>query len=427
MTTAEATPPAVAWQLPEIRAVAAAIAGTSAGAMPAFLTGAIAVQLIDEIGLDARTLGFCLGGYFTTAAAGSAVLGRLAERVGPVVAMRLAVGLALTVSLLLATLTRSTATLGGLLLVGGLSNAFAQPSANLLLVERVRPERHGFAFALKQAGMPVASLVGGLLVPTIALTVGWRWTYVVAAGIAAAALLILGRSPAVTPLRRSGPGEEGHDRPDVGVEAVDGPVDDGPRKPDLPLSLLLLYALVGLLAASTAGALMTFLVASAEAVGLAEGPAGLVLAGGSAVGVVSRLIHGRLADGPRLLPIRRVALLLAIGAVGVAGFAIHQPWAYVSFVFLAFGAGWSWPGLFQLSVVRNNPSAPAAATGISQTGIYVGAALGPVVGGVIADAYGFRALWLVGAGALLTASALATVLRVRLRAHRVAAAAATPT
>lgn len=205
VATAGSTPVAGAWQPPEIRAVAASIAGTSAGAMPAFLTGAIAVQLIDEIGLDARTLGLCLGGYFTTAAAGSAVLGRLAERLGPAAAMRLAVGLALVVSLLLAVLTRSTATLGGLLLLGGLSNAFTQPSANLLLVERVRPERLGFAFALKQAGMPVASLVGGLLVPTIALTVGWRWTYVVAAGIAATALLVLGRPSASSASARSAP------------------------------------------------------------------------------------------------------------------------------------------------------------------------------------------------------------------------------
>ncbi len=421
MTTADVTTTVVPWQGSEIRAVSAAIVGTSAGVMPAFLTGAIAVQLADDIGLDARTLGLCLGGYFTTAAAGSALLGRLAERLGPVAAMRLAVGLALTVSLLLATLTRSSLTLGGLLLVGGVCNALAQPSANLLLVERVRPERHGFAFALKQAGMPVASLIGGLLVPLIALTVGWRWTYVVAAGIAASALVTLGRSPSPPSIAPSTAAA----RP-AEAEAERDPVTgagEGRRKPDLPLPLLLLYALVGVLAASTAGALMTFLVASAEEVGLAEGPAGLVLAGGSAVGIVSRLVHGRLADGPRLLPIRRVALLLAVGAIGVAGFAVHQPWAYVTFVFLAFGAGWSWPGLFQLSVVRNNPSAPAAATGISQTGIYIGAALGPLVGGVIAAAYGFRVLWLVGAVALLTASGLATFLRVRLKAHRVATAA----
>jgi MFS family permease len=46
--------------------------------------------------------------------------------------------------------------------------------------------------------------------------------------------------------------------------------------------------------------------------------------------------------------------------------------------------------LFTFSVVRRNPSQPAAATGIAMTGIYVGAATGPVVFGIVAERISFR-------------------------------------
>ena len=80
------------------------------------------------------------------------------------------------------------------------------------------------------------------------------------------------------------------------------------------------------------------------------------------------------------------------------------------------GLGWAWPGLFNLSVIRNNPSAPGAATGISQIGVFIGAAAGPALGGVIIDAGGYRWLWLTGAAALFIGSLLAMVLRREIRA-----------
>lgn len=182
--------------------------------------------------------------------------------------------------------------------------------------------------------------------------------------------------------------------------------------------MLASYAIVGLLGAAAAGSLTAFLVSSAEDAGVAEGPAGLLLTLGSAVGIASRIAHGRLADRGRLLPIRRVVALLVIGTAGLVVLAFHGPATYVVGVLPVFGAGWAWPGLFNLSVVRNNPSAPAAATGVSQTGIYIGAAAGPFVGGQIAATWGYPALWLSAAGAMLGAALLGMHLRVRLRRNR---------
>ena len=444
----------------ENRALVAGVVGTTASAMPAFLTGAVAVQLTADIGLDDRTLGFCIGLFFAGAATGSAVLGRLAERLGGSGAMRTGLSLTLVAGLSLAALARSPLSLGLLLLAAGTSNALTQPAANLLLVERMQAGRMGFAFAIKQAGMPMASLIGGVLVPAVAVTVGWRWAYVIAGGVAVLALLAL---PPNRGLGRSSPGSAavtgGADVRSGGADPVTGGADMGSggadpgagaadvrsggadpgaggadvrsggpagasagvatrRRPDLGTGLLVFYNLIGLLGASAAGALTSFLVTAAEAAGVAEGPAGLLLTVGSAVGITSRIVHGRLADGPRLLPIRRVLLLFAIGAVGMAILALDRPVTYLVGMVPVFGAGWAWPGLFNLSVVRNNPSAPAAATGISQTGIYVGAAAGPVLGGLVADTWGYPALWLLSGAVLLVAAALGQVLRLRLRRRR---------
>jgi len=76
---------------------------------------------------------------------------------------------------------------------------------------------------------------------------------------------------------------------------------------------------------------------------------------------------------------------------------------------LAVGAGWGWPGLYNLAVVRAYPLVAAAATGISQTGIYLGAAIGPILLGVVADTVGFSGLWLATTAIALISGAMALI------------------
>ena len=69
------------------------------------------------------------------------------------------------------------------------------------------------------------------------------------------------------------------------------------------------------------------------------------------------------------------------GAGGFALLAVGEPAPFVAGALVAFTLGWGWPGLFNLAVVDLHREAPGAATGISQTGIYVGAAAGPAATG----------------------------------------------
>jgi predicted MFS family arabinose efflux permease len=142
--------------------------------------------------------------------------------------------------------------------------------------------------------------------------------------------------------------------------------------------------------------------------------AGWLLSVGSGTGILSRLYHGWMVDARGVLPIQRLIWLLGIGSVGVFVMAIDEPITYFLAVIPAFAAGWAWPGLFNLSVIRNNPSAPASATGISQIGIFVGAGFGPVIGGLLVDWGGYRPLWVMCAVLLAIGSVLAMYLRSRI-------------
>ena len=75
---------------------------------------------------------------------------------------------------------------------------------------------------------------------------------------------------------------------------------------------------------------------------------------------------------------------------------------------LAGCVGWGWAGLFNLAIVRLNPDAPGVATGITQTGTYVGAGAGPLLFGWIADNFSTERAWV--AAALLALVAAATIL-----------------
>jgi sugar phosphate permease len=56
--------------------------------------------------------------------------------------------------------------------------------------------------------------------------------------------------------------------------------------------------------------------------------------------------------------------------------------------------------------VRANPKAAGSATGITQTGVYLGALSGPLVFGVVVDQAGYSTAWLVITGAALAAAAV---------------------
>lgn len=357
------------------------IAVTTAGVLPVFLFGGLAVQLRGDLALSDSTRGLVTFGYFTVSAAFSIASGRLTERFGSRTVMR-AASVTGVVSLLGIAGAHSLPVVLVSLGVGGLSNALGQPAANALIVRTITTTRQGLALGVKQAAIPAATLLAGVAVPTVGLTIGWRWAFV------GSALLALASAFAV---------------PSFGTEVRMGARRVATAERFAAGPLVVLSVGVGL-GSAMANALAAFLTSSAVAAGIAAGSAGLLLALGSALGLVMRVGSGWNADRGGGDHLARVAAMLVGGAIGLTAIASGRPSFVMVGAFLAFGLGWSWPGVFNLAVVNHHPRSPAAATGFTQTGSYTGAAMGPLAMGALVQHRGYSVAWLAFSGVAVLAA-----------------------
>jgi MFS family permease len=385
-TTTQRTPTSA------FRAALAALTTTAAVSIPVFLVGGLAVQIGDELNLSPAGLGLAVSAYFGASALASLPAGALVERYGSARVSRVAILLAAASLIAVAALANALWSLILILALGAGANAMGQLGSNTSLSRHVPARRQGLSFGVKQAAIPVGTLLAGIAVPTIALTVGWRWAFVLAGVLALAAYRLVPGEPDQT-RRKGGPEEK------------------------RATGALIVMGVGATLAAGSANALGTFLVDSAVARGIAPGPAGLSLTLGGAVCITARVAGGWQADLRPTRQIGVIAALLASGAAGLALLAVPGTLPLVLGVILAFGLGWSWPGLLNFAVVRLHPQAPAAATSITQTGVYAGGCLGPLSLGALAAAAGYPTMWVVAAIAMLTAGGLMLLGSAALRKH----------
>lgn len=375
-----------------LRAATGALTTTIACSVPVFLVGGLAVQIGADLDFSPAGLGLAVSAYFGATALASVPAGALVERYGSTTIARCGIALSATSLLAVAALARSLWSLVLILALGAGANAMGQLASNTSLARHVPVRRQGLSFGVKQAAIPVSTLLAGVAVPLVALTLGWRWAFVFAAVAAAAALGLVPVDPGE--FRRSANGNA-----------------------ERATSALVTIGVAATLAAAAANALGTFLVDSAVARGIAPGPAGLVLTLGGLVCVLARVGGGWQAD---LRPGRQVGViagLLATGAIGLALLAVAGTPTLIVGVVLGFGLGWSWPGLMNFAVVRLHPQAPAAATSITQTGVYAGGCIGPLALGAVAESAGYPAMWTTAAAAMLAAAALMVVGSTMLRRH----------
>jgi MFS family permease len=383
------------------RSAAVAVGFTVLCSLPLFLTSAFAVELQRDLGFGRAQLGWCVSAYFLASSAASAVVGRYLERRGPAGGMRASAATTAAVMLAIATVAGSWVHLALLLALAGVANAVAQVGSNLLLAEGVPPGRRGLAFGLKQAAVPLGSLLAGLALPAVALTVGWRVGFAGIAVIAAAVALRPVRAPAGSARRRDGRGPRG--------------------------AVLLLLAVAGAFGGGMGNSLVNFTVDAAVASGMAQAAAGLLLSLGAGTAIAVRVGVGHLADRRDAPGFRELASLMLAGAAGLAVLALaggSTP-LIVTGTLVGFAGAWGWQGLIYYVVVRRHPEAPAAATGLVQAGVYLGTIAGPPLVGQLATVASYQAAWTVGACVSAASGALVLVAR-RLAARRAPTPTASP-
>jgi MFS family permease len=371
--------------------MAGASALTTLGTIPVFLLGAQAVFIRSDLGFGALRFGAAVSAFFATAALAALLGGGLLDRIGRRNSTMLAGALAATGGLGAAGFAQSWASLVGFMVVLGAANAACQVTSNVTLARALPAHRRGLGFGVKQAAIPLAIAVAGLAVPAVAQTVGWRWTYV-ATGIAGLVVIGTGvRVPQGT--ERAAASRGGEDRP-----------------PLLPLLVIMAAVTVASAAANSFGA---FVASWGFEVGLTPSQAGILMATGSALNVVVRVAAGHRADQRhgRNLPV--VAGQMLVGAAALAALSVSSPWTVVPAALAAFALGWSWPGLLMFAVVRVGRESPGLASGLLQSGAFLGAAVGPGGFGLLVGSVGYAAAWRV-AGLLFLASAVLVLLGRRL-------------
>lgn len=367
------------------RVIIAAVLATTAASMPVYLMGGLAVQAAADTGIDLAQLGGLTAAYFLSSSLWSIPAGRIVGRLGMFRSVLLAAGLSIVALVGIATLGRSVIALTSFMMVSGASNGIAQPAVNLMIARMVPVSRRGVAFGLKQAAVPLGSVLGGLAVPTIGLTIGWRWAFVIAAVTPVIAVLGMPRTA----------------REKEGSTVPPGPQRHGPVRAGLPA----ISAGAGLANASTM-ALGTFYVTAAVSGGIAPAAAGLLLSLGSVLGIATRIVLGVQADRRGTGHIARVRSTLMLAASGFLLLAAGGPsWFVLIATGVVFAASWGWHGLLVHAVVATYPTDPATATALTQAGSYAGGVFGPVVIGVVSALAGFPVGWAL-AGSLTALGAL---------------------
>jgi MFS family permease len=361
--------------------VAAGVAVTSM--LPMFLTGALVVQLTDDLAFGAAQLGIAVASFRFSSLVALPFFGVLADRIGAVLSLRIAALTSAVASAGIAFATDSYAVLVAWLMVAGCSQAIGQPAANRLVSQRVAPDRMGIAFGVKQAANPAATMLAGLSVPALALTLGWRWAYGLTCVLALLLVLAVGRRGR----RPSGVAETNEK-----------------QKARMNRRVLVVFLASFGLAMAVAGAVPTFFVAAVVEAGGSGGFAGTFLAIASGGAVVTRLISGWACDQMASGHLRLFSAGLTLGSIGLVLLASGSPPLMAFGALIAMIGTWGFNGVFWYAIIREHPRAPGAVTGALLPGGNIGGIIGPVAIGFMVTLASYQVAWIVVAAFALVAS-----------------------
>jgi MFS family permease len=351
-----------------------------------------------DLHLSTVEVGWIGGIRFVSLVALSLPMAALVTRLGLGRSMVLAqIGFGVGLAVLAAATTAGPALLA--VASGGIFLAATNPATTTAVMVRFPAALRAQAMNTKQVGVPLGQLAAALMLPPLALVVGWRVVVLIVAGIAVATALathLLYTGDAATDSQWANPAPAA-----MTVLALLR------HRP-----LMILSAMQALSMGAQATLLAYFAVFFVE-----RGLALPVVAGYIAVlqlsGTVARLVWGPVAryvfhDRPR----PALAAVVAVSAVGVAALAALPPdastWAIVA-VAVLLGLG-IMGNAGMIEWVRGEllpASAAAAATGVGYTIGAVGATVAPPLLGVVAERAGFSAAWAVCAAILVIAVVLA--------------------
>nr|WP_281285758.1 MFS transporter [Nocardioides humi] len=348
-----------------------------------------------------RTMAFGAGdvatavaGYYAVSALLSPFSGRFVAWCGPATALRLAAAGSM-LGLVGVALAGSAAAVVAALTLIGIPNSLVQPASNQIL-SGIGPGRtRAVAFGAVQSAIPASTLIAGALLAAVGGSSSWRPAVWAVAGLVAAVQLVIPSGPAAAhraPRARAYADQEGGG---AFAGAVGGPS--------------LVAALVGgaFLASIAATTLPSFLAVTGQHAGVSPQVVGAVQMAGSLTCIAARVIaswSGGRHQGADSL--RVVGMMLAGGALGYVLLGTGSGWGFLVGALAAYGLGWGWNGLFNLSVTQARPHSIAAVTGLTQGGVFFGGVCGPLLFAAVAGPGRYGPAWYVIAIAAAASAAL---------------------
>jgi len=348
-------------------------------------TGALMTFFKSALSLDQAQLGLILSTELVGSVAMTSVAGLLTDRFGDR-AVVLWSGVLMGVALLAAALVQNFTWLLAWLFVYGIGYAAVTPAGCHAIIFFFQKSTRGLAMGVRQCGVPIAGVLGSLLLPAIAARFEYRGALV------AAGALTLGACWIASSLYRE-PTELQGERVSIGTMLLEMlEIARESRLILLTLTSMILaagqFALVGYLA-------LTFSHAAAYSVALSVGL--FTISQVAAIG--GRLAWGWISDrvfrGSRTLPLAVVCLVVALLSLAMAGVGPHT--AFFTAVLISAALGFTAEGWIGVSVIGfaeiGGEEHSGSALGVGLTWTLLAAMLTPAIFGAVVQAYGFGAAW----------------------------------
>ena len=352
--------------------------------------GVISPFLIEDLEITRTQLGWLAGVVSITAATLGPSTGKIADRIGgrsTAAAVFVISGLGLLA--MSASPTYAILLLAGLL--AGIGQSGANPSTNKLIRLHVAPHQRGIITGIKQSGVQLGLVLGGLIVPGLAISFGWRTVLastalVPVAGVIVTILLV--------------PRDNVSDTGSALMAQAGAPLPNAIRQ----------MAVQGVLIGMSVATFVTFLpLYTEEQLGSSVTTAGFVAGAYAISGLSARLVITGL--GARSTHLARPMLLvtgLSIIGIVMVWFGSFGGMTFVWIGAALVGTQVAWTALAMLDVVTRVPNHQAGrASGVISRGFGFGLALGPPIFGFSVDATGSYHLgFLFPLTALVTAGVL---------------------
>jgi len=266
-----------------------------------------------------------------------------------------------------------------------------------ILARLTPPSWMNLVFSAKQTGVPIGTGLSGLLLPTLALALGWQGAAL------AVALVCLAIALAVQPLHRRLDVERDPARSLFALSNFVGALRLVLGDPEMRRLSIISFAYAGMQTILSAF-LVTYL---ADRLSMAIVLAGFVLAISQASGAVARVIWGFTADRGGIDPVRLLAALgigMSLLALVTAFLSPDWPFALIVVVCAAFGAtAAGWNGVFLAQLARLAPGRVSEAAGGSHFATFGGVMVLPPIFSLILAVTGSYAVGFASTAALTCA------------------------